>query len=292
MTSSAPVVDVVRRVLAAHGRDVTGLVELAGGYGGTNLLADTPDGPLVVKVRREERPLKVIRTVSGTLVHRRVPHPEVVLPPTPTEAGWVLGLRWVGGRALADMPAPTWTPAQAARFGADLGRWMRRLHAVRMSNRTWRARAERRYAEKTDLCQRSGLVVGRLAHRVAALWDTCRPVLDTAPLALVHRDLQPGNLLVDGSRFAAVIDFELARLADPLYDFVKLEQWVFPLHPGIAPALVSAYGLDRDDRDVRSRMTLVTLIELLSMVNYFHHDGRPHLADEKREQLRRLVERG
>lgn len=279
----------VRRVLAAHGHRVTDLVELTGGFGGTNLLAGTPDGPLVVKVRPDARPLRVIRTVSGTLTHRRVPHPGVLLPPTATDAGWVLGLRWVGGRSLADAPVSAWTPTQAARFGADLGRWMRRLHTVRMARRTWQAPAERRYDQKTDLCRRAGLVVGRLARQVTAVWDTYRPVLARAPLTLVHRDLQPGNLLVDDVRFAAVIDFEQARLADPLYDFVKLEQWVFPLHPGIGPALRAAYGLDLDDRDVHARLTLVSLIELLSMVNYFHENGRTALADDKREHLRRLV---
>jgi aminoglycoside phosphotransferase (APT) family kinase protein len=277
-------------VLAAHGHRVTDLAELTGGFGGTNLLAATPDGPLVVKVRREAGPLRVIRTVSGTLTHRGVPHPDVLLPPVATDAGWILGLRWIGGRSLVDAAVPEWTPAQAARFGAALGRWMRRLHTVRMARRTWRSRAERRYDQKTDLCRRAGLVVGRLARQVAGVWDAHRGVLDTAPLTLVHRDLQPGNLLVDDTaRFAAVIDFEQARLADPLYDFVKLDQWVFPLHPGIAPALRAAYGLDLADGAVRARLTLVTLIELLSMVNYFHENGRPELADDKREHLRRLV---
>lgn len=280
---------VVRRVLAEHGHTVSDLVELTGGYGGTNLLATTPAGPLVVKVRPEAKALRIIRTVSGTLTQHGVPHPAVLVPPTATDAGWILGLRWLSGRALAEVPASAWTPAQAARFGTDLGRWMRRLHTVRMARQTWRTRAERRYAWKTDLCRQAGLVAGRLAHRVDAVWNTHRAVLATAPLTLVHRDLQPGNLLVDGARFAAVIDFEQARLADPLYDFVKLEQWVFPLHPGIAPALRSAYGLDPDDHDVRARLTLVTLVELLSMVHYFHANGRRDLTADKLDHLRRLV---
>jgi aminoglycoside phosphotransferase (APT) family kinase protein len=234
--------------------------------------------------------LQVIRTVSGALALRRVPHPDVLLPPTATDAGWILGLRWVDGRSLVDTPVATWSPAQAARFGTDLGQWMRRLHTIRFAHRTWRAKAERRFAEKSQLCHNAGLVGGRLAGQVADMWQEYRPVLATAPLCLIHRDLQPGNLLVHDSGFTAVIDFERAHLADPLYDFVKLEQYVFPLHPGIAPSLRAAYGLDLSDGNVCARMAAVSLIEHLSLLNYFQKQSKPDLIADQQQRLRRLVE--
>src|SRR5690242_7653398 len=87
----------VRETLVSHGFAVTELVDLTGGLGGTNLRARTPDGPLVVKVRPTRRPLLVTRTVASVLAYRGIPHPEVLLPPTRTGAGWLLALRWVDG---------------------------------------------------------------------------------------------------------------------------------------------------------------------------------------------------
>jgi aminoglycoside phosphotransferase (APT) family kinase protein len=281
----------VRDSLAAHGHCVTDLQVLTGGYSGTNLRATTPNGSMVVKVREDPRQLRVIRTVSGTLAQRRVPHPEVLLPPTATAAGWILGLRWIAGRSLVDTSVATWNPAQAGQFGTDLGRWMRQLHSLRFAHRTWRARAERRFAEKAEQCRVAGLVVGPLARDVSAMWHEHRDVLARSPLSLIHRDLQPGNLLVDDAGFTGVIDFERAYLADPLYDFVKLEQWVFPMHPTIAPALRGAYGLDLSDTDVAARLAVVSLVEQLSMIAYFHKHNMPDLVADQQQHLRQLVER-
>jgi aminoglycoside phosphotransferase (APT) family kinase protein len=282
----------VREALAAIGYPVIDLVALDGGYGGVNLRASTPSGSLAVKVRPEPRPLQVIRAVSGALASRRVSHPDVLVPPTATSVGWMLGMRWVAGQSLVDTPVSGWSSTQAEGFGADLGRWMRQLHGIQLAHGAWRTRAERRFAEKTKLCHDAGLVVGPLARQVADLWHEYRPVLTTAPLSLIHCDLQPGNLLVHDGRFTAVIDFERARLADPLYDFVKLEEWVFPLHPNIAPSLRAAYGLDLSDRDVRARLAVVSLIEHLSAINYFHKQRKRDLVADQQQRLRRLVERG
>ena len=103
----------VQVALAAHGYPVVDLVALTGGYGGTNLRATTSSGSLAVKVRQEPRPLQVIRTVSRTLAHRRVSHPGVLVPPTLTSAGWILGLRWVAGRSLVDSPASLTRPGRS-----------------------------------------------------------------------------------------------------------------------------------------------------------------------------------
>ena len=103
----------VRETLAAHGLRVRGIAELGGGFGGTTLRADTTGGALVVKVRPDPRRLRVTRTVAAVLAYRGVPHPRVVLPPTPTTAGWILGRTcsprnwiccagWPGRRTAAD----------------------------------------------------------------------------------------------------------------------------------------------------------------------------------------------
>jgi aminoglycoside phosphotransferase (APT) family kinase protein len=44
---------------------------------------------------------------------------------------------------------------------------------------------------------------------------------DFAPAVVCHGDLHPLNLLFDGDRISAVLDWELARLADPAYDVAR-----------------------------------------------------------------------
>ncbi|MFI7599327.1 phosphotransferase [Actinoplanes sp. NPDC049681] len=51
------------------------------------------------------------------------------------------------------------------------------------------------------------------------------PDWDRAPL-WIHGDLQPGNLIINGSRLAAVIDFGALGLGDPAPD-VAAALWTF-----------------------------------------------------------------
>ena len=44
---------------------------------------------------------------------------------------------------------------------------------------------------------------------------------DFAPAVVCHGDLHPMNLLFDGKRVVAVLDWELARLADPAFDVAR-----------------------------------------------------------------------
>ncbi len=61
----------------------------------------------------------------------------------------------------------------------------------------------------------------------AAAWDTCLAagVWDGDPV-WIHGDLQPGNLIIDGTRLAAVIDFGALGLGDPAPDLAAA-LWTF-----------------------------------------------------------------
>jgi aminoglycoside phosphotransferase (APT) family kinase protein len=293
MTGDPAIRAAAERVLAAHGIAVGALTALDGGWGGVNLRADTARGPLVVKVRHDPRKLAATRAVSAVLTARRVPHPTMVVPPTATAAGWLAAVEWVPGRSLDRVTLAAWSAAEIARFGADLGGWLRRLHAVRLgpaARRSWQDRAGRRLGDKLRRCVQDGLVDDGLAGRVAQFWAAGRDELRDVPVSIVHRDLQPGNLVADGRRFAGVIDFEQAWPADPCYDFVKLRQWVYPLHPAIESALEDAYGLDRADPRTATRLAVAAVLEHLSALVYFHQHGNAALGTDQRARLRTVLD--
>jgi len=283
-------VRVIRSALDAAGLPVTGdPVPLTGGYSGAAFRVSTPIGSLGVKLRGDFRPVIAVRVASNVLGARGLAHGGLVVPPLRTEAGWVLALAWVDGAPLADPTAVDWTDELAGRFGADLGRWLSDVHEVRLSRKRWSDRAVGRYRDKLGRCRSANLVDDDLATRVERLWERSRPALGPVPLCLIHRDLQAGNVLVRDGRFAGVIDFEQARLADPLYDFVKLTDSVFALHPGIGPAALAEYGLDPDAPGTRARLASAFLLEYLSALVYFHKHGNEPMIEVQRTRLRELV---
>ncbi|MBC7270947.1 MAG: phosphotransferase, partial [Streptomyces sp.] len=56
---------------------------------------------------------------------------------------------------------------------------------------------------------------------VTALWEEAlRAPEYTGPPVWAHGDLSPGNVLVDGGRLSAVIDFGVAGVGDPAVDLI------------------------------------------------------------------------
>jgi aminoglycoside phosphotransferase (APT) family kinase protein len=86
---------------------------------------------------------------------------------------------------------------------------------------------------------------------VLALWDESLavPVL-TGPRRWLHGDLHPGNLLVDGGRLSAVIDFVDLAGGDPATDLIAA--WTL-LPPDLRPAFRAAAGATDDDLWRRGR---------------------------------------
>ncbi|MER7006511.1 aminoglycoside phosphotransferase family protein [Dactylosporangium sp. NPDC000555] len=269
--------EVVGQTLQRAGFDVSEIVALPGGWGGASFRAETTTGPLVVKLRKDRRPLLAAKSVTAVLALHGIPHPEVVVTPTATTEGWIMAQRWIEGISVEATEVKRWADRDAAQLGADLGRWLSRLHAVELHRRVWLPPARRRYVGKLRRCQELSLLDGQLAAAVERRWSDTAGWLATVPLALIHRDLQPGNIVVHDGRFAAVIDFEQARTADPLYDFVKLREWVFPLHPAIEPALNDAYGMN------------TSMLEYLSALVYFAKHNNAAMVDDQRARLQDLV---
>lgn len=105
------------------------------------------------------------------------------------------------------------------------------------------------------------------------------------PIGVVHADLTNANVLVDGARIAAVLDWGASMYGDPLYDVAWITFWA-PWHPSLsAPALLAAALADERltaGGDVERRLRACRL-----------HIGLGHLAYNswagRRAELERLI---
>ena len=119
---------------------------------------------------------------------------------------------------------------------------------------------------------------------VAAVWDEAlhaQPWSGT-PVWL-HADLMPGNLLVDGGRLTAVIDFGCAGAGDPACDLFPA--WNL-LPPGAREVFRAALGVD-DATWVRGRGR--TLSQALIALPYYRTTN-PAMADNARHVIRAVLD--
>jgi aminoglycoside phosphotransferase (APT) family kinase protein len=117
----------------------------------------------------------------------------------------------------------------------------------------------------------------------AAAWDAClaAPDWDRAPV-WIHGDLQPGNLITNGSRLAAVIDFGALGVGDPA--------------PDIAPALWTFTGAAREayrqavgyDDATWRRACGWALAPSLTGIDYYRHTF-PRMAEHGRRMVRAVI---
>jgi aminoglycoside phosphotransferase (APT) family kinase protein len=123
--------------------------------------------------------------------------------------------------------------ATRARFFGEWGMVVGRLHMVERAmfaedalgsgaTSSWADAVTSRLAALPGKYQDAGMefdaiadAVGRLQASVGAVSRSVRP-------GLAHGDLYLANILVTEERLAGLLDFEHARLWDPVADFVKL----------------------------------------------------------------------
>ncbi|WP_203862068.1 aminoglycoside phosphotransferase family protein [Plantactinospora mayteni] len=116
-----------------------------------------------------------------------------------------------------------------------------------------------------------------------AAWETClaAPDWDRTPV-WIHGDLQPGNLITNGDRLAAVIDFGALGVGDPA--------------PDVAPALWTFTGAARDayreavgyDDATWRRACGWALAPSLTGIDYYRHTF-PRMAEHGRRMVRAVV---
>jgi aminoglycoside phosphotransferase (APT) family kinase protein len=217
--------------------NVTYLIRRAGGAW---VLRRPPRPPLPPSAHDVLREAFLLRAVEDTAV--RVPR---VLATCDDDA--VIGAPFYVMERVEGDVITTAAPADAdgARIGAELIDALVEVHAA-----DWRACGLEGYGKPTGYLERQ-------LRRFGGLWEHNRtrelPVLDrvTAWLAerrpesgaatIVHGDYRLGNVMFAGDRLAAIFDWELATIGDPLADVGYLvATWAQPGDPESVTLSLSA----------------------------------------------------
>jgi homoserine kinase type II len=227
----------VQEILAAFGAgDYRAHQPIAVGTVNTNVRVETAAGPLFLRVNEGKSRADVEReaAIVAHVAVRGVPTP----PPRRTPAGvpfvaWrgelVSLFPWVAGRTLSRAEV---TPVHAAAVGAALG-------ALHRAGADVEDHSPSRY-EPDEIEARLARVAALARPELAAAVDTLAPELANLrsaraaalPQGTIHGDLFIDNVLFDGARLSALIDFEQASWGRLAYDLA---------------VTTLAFGFGRDD---------------------------------------------
>jgi hypothetical protein len=186
-------------------------------------------------------------------------------------------------------PALLGTDREAAALGSLMGDAQRRLAAVDVTGlrlpTTW-AQPERLAAVSRRRLDR---VAGRLDRRTASVVEQAiqehAGLPPSGPPVFAHGDFAPANVIVSNGRLAALIDFEYARLADPLFDAATFHWLTFHFHPARAEAAWGAFadaagmatGVD-DGPSLQAALGRLRLLRILELVEVAGRRG-PAMRD-------------
>ena len=187
----------------------------------------------------------------------------------------------------------------AVALAGEMGRLARRLREVRPEHgrlpSTWAdplrlASVARRWLESVgpDLEPPTSAGLATAMARLPDLFAGRRAVL-------AHGDWAPVNVIVERGRVVAVLDWEFARLADPLFDIAWwgwIVAWHHPaIHPAAWPAFLRAAEVEPDPVTAERLHSLVALRLLEALAVARRHGDRAAAAGWA-ERLRRTVATG
>jgi homoserine kinase type II len=246
--------EAVREILRGFGReDYLAHRPIPVGTINTNVQVELAGGPLFLRINegKSEDDVRREATIVAHVAARGVPTPV----PFPTLAGepflrwrgeWISLFPWFPGRTLTRAEV---TPAHAAAAGTALAR----LHAASAG---FTDRRPSRY-EPPEIARRLAHVAGlgrpELSEAVAVLEPELARLADERagdlPSGLIHGDLFIDNVLYEGERLSALLDFEQASWGRFAYD-LAVTTLAFgygrdDFRPDIVRPLIDAYAAVR-----------------------------------------------
>jgi aminoglycoside phosphotransferase (APT) family kinase protein len=260
-SADADAVIAVLRELFPHGA-VSDLERLTGGASRSTWRCTVDGSPFVVQRQRPDTAERDMRVEAAALAEARragVPVPPLVGCVTDASGTTSLVTRHVAGETIARriLRDERFASARAA-LTRQLGEAIGRVHAIDATAIAGLEHTEILTATRDRLDE---LDQPHPAFELAMRWlDDHRPT-PGGRVALVHGDFRLGNVIVDERGLAAVIDWELAHLGDPLEDlgWVCSPAWRFGSRLPVAGVgeraeLLGAYatvtGVDVDPDDL------------------------------------------
>jgi len=202
---------------ALSASEVTDVVRLTGGASRQTWRA-TVDGRPVIAQRQQpeaQRDMRVEATVLRAAESGRVPAPRVLACVDAPDGVVTLITGFVGGETIARRLLRDDGFATARdRLAGQMGRAMARLHRVDPVDVPGLERVEPLALYRAHLDEYGE---PHPAFELALQWLEGHRAADDRTCVL-HGDLRLGNVIVDGQGLAAVIDWELAHLGNPLHD--------------------------------------------------------------------------
>jgi len=290
----------IRDVLetACPGLRVDSLRTLDAGYTSRQWVAETDEGPLLVKVPRRNRdPEHLRRLVASTRVAAEHGIPvmrfRALVAHSSALDGPALIQEFQEGEPAAD-GWQTFDDQRRLALSRELGVLVGRLHSIegRHFGDVLDAGKVTSLEESVDseveglLSQTVAELVGDATALRAAIAKAVSRLAPSASVpALTHGDLWLPNILLRDGRISCVLDFEHATYADRFRDFGKLDEHVFDAFAAGRDAFLESYAATCPlPEDWELRLDLAHLLHSLGMYVYFLQ-WTPKWAPQYRRQV-------
>jgi aminoglycoside phosphotransferase (APT) family kinase protein len=255
------------------------------GYGHESWILEAGDQRFLLKASvRRAAPEQFLSHINA---HRLagahgLPVPEIVAvreTPNALNAPYVVQ-RWIPGEDGSEVMLRGVSQVDATRIGEELGRLVARIHTIsgrefaelvglglRISS--WRDLCRTRLASLVESNEHAGVLDGGRLH---ALAQRLARYLGRVPIvrpALTHSDLFLPNVVMRSGEVVGLLDWEHARFYDPVWDFVKLDAWVFRAHPELREPVAAGYAEHHTHQSFELRLATCQGLEYLAAVVYF-----------------------
>lgn len=234
--------------------------KLIGSYGHSNWKFTTVNETFLLKVNIRNIKNQDLRNeilAYQLLSERNLSVPKILYSfPTPNPLGSPYYIQsWIPGiNAIAALPQLS--KKHRKRFAYSFGTYIAKMHTIEsdsFSHSLYTKSGEKTLNWKDFVLKKlKGFVfdirkenllplsfLTAVEEKAYKLLDSIRS--DVKP-GFTHMDLYLANVLVNAENLSAILDFESACFYDPIWDFVKLEAWVFERFPDLRQPFLRGYS--------------------------------------------------